>query len=169
MESRSKKTEAGGPAKREPKVRKEKAPVQGSPEARRTAAAILEVMSGVKGPNEASDALGISTMRYYALEDRALQAMVLALEPRPRGRKKPSADEALLGVQRERDQLRRDLGRTQALLRLVRKSVKLQEPVEKRKGKGKGKGKRRQSAAGRTPKLLARLVEPAPTPAVAGA
>lgn len=102
-------------------------------------------------------------MRYSVLEDRALQGMVLALEPRPRGRKKPTPDDVLQGVQRERDVMRRELFRAQALLRLVRKSVKLREPVEA------GKGKRPRKTAGRTQKLLARLKEPSPAAACAEA
>jgi len=104
-------------------------------------------------------------MRYYALEDRALQGMVLALEPRPRGRRKPSADDVLKGVEKERDQLKRELGRAQALVRLVRKSVKLQEPPQRTKGKGK----RHWKAQARTPKLLARLREPVQAGMSAGA
>jgi hypothetical protein len=122
-------------------------------------------MSGARGPREASEALGISTMRYFTLEDRALQGMVLALEPRPRGRRRPSPDDVLQGVQREREVLRRELGRTQALLRLVRKSVKLREPEEK----GSGKDKRRRAPEKHATKLLARLREPVQVLAGAGA
>ena len=122
-------------------------------------------MSGARGPKEVSEALGISTMRYYALEGRALQGLVLALEPRPRGRRKPSADDVLKGVEKERDQLKRELGRAQALVRLVRKSVKLQEPPQKTRGKGK----RHFKAQARTPKLLARLREPVQAGVSAGA
>lgn len=116
---------------------------------------MLEVLGGMRGPQEASQELGISTMRYYALEERALQGMVQALEPRPKGRRSPNPHEAALKAQRERDQLRRDLGRTQALLRLVRKSVHLGEPGEKAKG-----GKRHRKPQGRTAKLVARLKGP---------
>jgi hypothetical protein len=155
MESLSRKTETGGEVKPVRKVRKEKTAVQGSEEAKRMAAAILEVMSGARSPSEACEALRISKMRYYALEERALQGMVLGLEPRPLGRKRPSADDVLKGVQRERDQLKRELGRAQALVRLVRKSVKLQEPPQRKKGK------RHWKPPARTPRLLARLREPA--------
>jgi hypothetical protein len=165
MESLGKKAETGGEVKLVRKVRREKATVAGSEEAKRTAAAILEVMSGARGTKEVSEALGISTMRYYALEDRALEGLVHALEPRPRGRRKPTADDVLKGVQKERDQLKRELGRAQALVRLVRKSVRLSEPPQK----SRGKGKRHFKAQARTPKLLARLREPAQAGMSAGA
>src|SRR5512138_3124605 len=139
------------------KVGKMKAELTGSEGAKRLAAGVLEVMSGERGPNEVSEALGISSMRYYALEDRALRGMVRALEPVPRGRKAVSSEDALAKAEKERDRLRRELGRAQALLRLVRKSVKLEGKVDpKRKPRRKNKG--------RAGKLIARLVKPAPAP-----
>lgn len=152
METETEKAGTGG--RRNPKA-KAKRPMAGSEGARRTAAVLLEVMSGARGPQEASQELGISTMRYYALEERALQGMVTALEPRPRGRRTASPLDAALKAQKERDQLRRDLGRTQALLRLVRKSVKLHEPGEVGKG-----GKHHRKPQKRTAKLVARLKGP---------
>ena len=139
------------------KKEKRREPVPGSEGARRMAAVMLEVMSGARGPQEAAQELGISAMRYYSLEERALQGMVQALEPRPRGRRTARPEEAALRAQRERELMRRELGRTQALLRLVRKSVKLREP-----GEGLKAGKKRRKPQGRTAKLVTRLKAPAP-------
>lgn len=99
------------------------------------AAAILEVMGGARSASGACEELGISAMKYYALEDRALQGMVAALEPRSRGRRAVSPQDAALKAERERELMRRELGRAQALLRLVRKSVKLNDPREGKKGR----------------------------------
>ncbi len=59
--------------------------LKGSPEARRQAALILEVLCGVRTATDASKAMGIALPRYYVLETRALQGFILALEPLPRG------------------------------------------------------------------------------------
>ena len=44
----------------------------GSRDARRFAAAILEVMAGIRTPTDAAAVLGITMQRYYILEKRAL-------------------------------------------------------------------------------------------------
>src|SRR4051794_22583 len=59
---------------------------QASPEARRVAAAILEVLAGVQTPGEAATGLGISLPRYYQLEMRAVAGLVVACEDRRRRR-----------------------------------------------------------------------------------
>ncbi len=50
--------------------------LRGDERAKRSAALVLEVLAGVRTPSEASTALGVSTMRYYVLERRALEGMV---------------------------------------------------------------------------------------------
>jgi len=52
-------------------------PKDPSQEARRTAAAILEVLAGMRTPSEAAQALSVSVPRYYALEQRAVASLVL--------------------------------------------------------------------------------------------
>src|SRR4051794_11117365 len=66
---------------------------EASSEARRLAAAILEVLAGVRGPTEMSQVLGISLARYYQLERRALAGLLAACEPRRRGRGQRSSNE----------------------------------------------------------------------------
>jgi hypothetical protein len=127
--------------------------VRGTEIARRTASAILEVVSGERGSYEAAEALGISPMRYYALEGRALQGMVTALEPRPRGPRGPKPEDVLRKTEAERDRLRREVGRLESLLRVMRKGYRLEEP----KATVKGKTKRRPKRATRTKVLLSRL------------
>jgi hypothetical protein len=56
---------------------------QASPQARRLAAVILEVLAGLRGPTEAAQAAGVSVPRYYAVEARALQGLLKSCEPLP--------------------------------------------------------------------------------------
>lgn len=132
-------------------------PLAGSEEAKRQAAVILEVLSGVRGSNEGAEVLGISTMRYYVLEARALQGIVKALEPRPKGRRVRSPEDALKQVERDRERYKREVGRLQALLRMVRKSVHLQEPRWREGTRAKGNGRRVRKPTRRVEKVLERL------------
>ena len=54
--------------------------------ARERASIILQVRSGALTATEGAERLGISRKTYYEWEDRALQAMALALESRAPGR-----------------------------------------------------------------------------------
>jgi hypothetical protein len=98
--------------------------LNGSTEARRMAAAILEGLAGIRGPQDASAALGISMTRYYHLEARALQGLVAALEPRPRGRQH-NPQVATARLEREKARLERDLARAQALVRSAQRTIGL--------------------------------------------
>src|SRR5438477_8881944 len=62
-----------------------------SREARRLAAAILEVLAGARTPTEAATSLGLSVPRYYQVESRALEGLLAACAPRPKGRAPGSA------------------------------------------------------------------------------
>jgi hypothetical protein len=99
-------------------------PEGSSRSARQQAAAILEVLAGVRTPTEAAQQLAISLMRYYLLEGRALQGLVSACEPRPQGRVRSAASE-LAALRRETEQLRRQVARQQALLRLTQRTIGL--------------------------------------------
>jgi hypothetical protein len=96
----------------------------GSAEANRLAIAILEVLAGVRSPGEAAAALAISLPRYYQLETRALDALVSACEPKPKG-KQPSLEVELASLQRELERARRECARQQALVRIAQRSVGL--------------------------------------------
>jgi hypothetical protein len=95
-----------------------------SPLARRTAAAILEVLAGGRTPTQAAEALGVGLPRYYVLESRAVHAIVLACEPRSCGAE-PSPESALAALRRECEQLRRELTRQQALVRSAQRTIGL--------------------------------------------
>src|SRR5262249_11541093 len=95
-----------------------------SAEARRQAAAIPEVLAGVRTPSEVAAQLAISLTRYYIIESRALQGLLAACEPRPRGKVRSPASE-LAALRRECEQLRRQAARQQALLRVTERTVGL--------------------------------------------
>ena len=109
---------------RKPRSGRPSSSLHGSPEAKRLAAAILEGLAGLRGPQEASEALGISMTRYYHLEARALQGIVEALEPRPRGRQH-SPQSAVVKLEREKARLERELLRAQALVRSAQRTIGL--------------------------------------------
>jgi|SRR5579859_854941 len=92
---------------------------------RRRAAAVLEVLGGAKGPAEAAEALGIALPSYYLLEARALEGLVEACEPKPRGRA-AGEGKTFHALKRENERLRQDLTRTQALTRAVQRAVGMQ-------------------------------------------
>jgi hypothetical protein len=109
-------------------------------EAKRAAAVILEVLAGVRTPTAAAVALAIRLPRYYLLEQRAVQGLVSACEPRPRGRVM-SADRRLAQLERELAITRRELGRQQALARTTQRAVGLVatfSPASTATSKGKG-------------------------------
>ena len=108
--------------------------LSGSREAKRLAAVLLEVLSGERGPQDGCAALEISLSRYYVLETRALQGMIAALEPRPKGRQKRPED-TVRELERERSRLQQELSRSQALLRASQRSMGL--PSSKPAGRGK--------------------------------
>lgn len=108
-----------------------------SSQARRQAAAILEVLAGVRRPLEAAQALGTSLPRYYQLERRALLGMLSACEPAPRG---PRIDlsRRIAALERENRRLLRECDRQQALVRSVERSLGLAQAVaSKPAAKGK--------------------------------
>lgn len=114
---------------------------RGTTQAKRVAAAILEVLGGIRLPSDAATALSISLPRYYQLETRALNGLVGACEPRPIGRVR-STESELIVAQREIATLKRDCSRQQALVRLAQRTVGLAPPQLPKPGP-KGLRKRR--------------------------
>lgn len=103
--------------------------------ARKAAAAVLQVMAGMRTPSEVSQTLGINVNRYYVLETRALSGMVKALEPLPRGRRqRPEAE--LERLRREKAKAERESSRYQALLRASQKAMGM-GPMSEPKGESK--------------------------------
>jgi hypothetical protein len=126
-----------------------------SGQGRKQAAAILEVLAGVRTPTQAAEALGVSLPRYYVLEARAVQGILLACEPRTIGRQ-ATAESALAALRRECEQLRRECGRQQALARTAQRTIGLTTPPPARPEKN-GKPRRQRRPTARALRAVARL------------
>ena len=50
-----------------------------------TAAVILEVLAGERSTSSAAALIGVSPVRYYAIESRAIAGLIAACAPRPAG------------------------------------------------------------------------------------
>ena len=114
---------------------------QASREANRRAAAILEVLGGVRMPTEAATALGISVNHYYLLERKALAGLLAACESQPKGTRGPSADKKLATLERELETCRRECMRQAALVRATQRAVGLPAVPSPSKKGGKAAGK----------------------------
>jgi len=134
-------------------------------EAKRLAAAILEVLAGGRTPTQAAQALGLSVPRYYLLESRALHGMLVACEPRSPG-PGPSPQSALAALRRECEQLRREVTRQQALVRAAQRAIGLAPPAPAGRGAQRdGKKRRRRRPVARALKAVARLTQEHQEPA----
>jgi hypothetical protein len=149
----------GPKAPPKPKTTRPGAGLSGSPEAKRKASLVLEVLGGLRTPTSASAVLGVSVQRYYMIEVRALQGLIAALDVKPKPGGQPSPETALRRVTAERDRLERDLLRAQALLRVAQRAVGLPPLVEPTLKTGKS-GKAGKAGPGqrktRTPTVRAR-------------
>jgi hypothetical protein len=137
-------------------------PPAGDLETRRRAAAVLEVLGGALTPAEAAEALAISLPRYYLLEARALEGLVAACEPRPRGRGSPEGRSAQ-ALRRENDRLRQDLTRTQALARAMQRASGIPEQ-EQDPSSTDGRTRRRRRPHARALRAAKILAPPSPPP-----
>jgi transposase len=77
--------------------------------ARQRAQVIFQVRSGQMSAIEAARTLGISRQQYYQWEQRALQALLAALENRPQGRPKGKTDPDKQSLQRQVNQLEKQV------------------------------------------------------------
>jgi hypothetical protein len=110
----------------------------------------LEVLAGLRRPAEAAQVLGISLVRYYQWERRALDGLLAACEPAPRG-PRPDLLRQVRRLEKEVLRLGRECGRQQALVRAAERSLGLAvPPAGKAAAQGKedkpgANGKRRRS------------------------
>jgi DNA-directed RNA polymerase specialized sigma subunit len=81
--------------------------------ARLRAELILKVRSGQMTATEAARTLGISRQQYYQWEQRALQALLSALEDQPTGRPRTPTDPEKEALQRRVQQLEQEVQRQQ--------------------------------------------------------
>lgn len=127
----------------------------GSREARRLAAAILEVLGGARMPSDAASALGISLPRYYLLETRALNGLIEACEPRPIGRVR-SPESELVAVQKDVARMQKENARLAALVRVAQRTIGLAAPPPP-KPAANGKKKRKRKPTVRALRAVAHL------------
>src|SRR5262249_2637140 len=99
-------------------------------DAKRMAAAILEVWAGLRAPLAATGAVGVSLPRYYQIEANGLQGLVAGCTPKPKGRQANPAHEAT-ALRRANERLQRELGRQQALVRLTQRGLGVAPPPAK--------------------------------------
>lgn len=134
-----------------------------SDQARRAAVAVLQVMAGELTPSDAAKRLTLSVNRYYQLEGRALQAMVSALEPLPRGRRR-GRDFELEKLRKAKARAERDATRFQALLRVAQRALALSAPPPRAGGLKEGApGKKARRPRVRARTVIASMSEPVAT------
>lgn len=104
---------------------------QATSDARRRAAAVLEVLAGVRTPAEAAAVVGVTLPRYYLIEQRAIGALVTSCEPAPRGRQMTD-QRRIVALEREIVRLKREAGRHQALARAAQRTLGLPPPAAPR-------------------------------------
>ena len=97
---------------------------QVSPEARKNAAAVLEVLAGLRTPTQAAQVLGLALPGYYNLELRALNGLMSSCEPPRKGRQK-STHRELAAAQAQCQKLTAELQRYQALARATQRTIGL--------------------------------------------
>jgi hypothetical protein len=128
-----------------------------SPQARRLAAVILEVLAGLRGPGEAAQAAGVSVPRYYAAEARAVQGLLKGCEPIAPGRP-PGGTAELHQARQECQRLKRQCDRQQALLRLQQRALgRAASPVPARGADTNKGGTKRRRPRQRTLRLIEEL------------
>jgi len=102
-------------------------------EAQRLAAMILEVLGGQRSPPEAAEVLAISLPRYYQLESRALEGLVTALAPRPKG-KQPLLENRIKSLEKQLEAAQRQCARQEALVRVTQRTLGLATPTAAKSG-----------------------------------
>jgi hypothetical protein len=109
---------------------------EASRDAKRIAACVLEVLAGASSPTAAAAALDVSLPRYYLLEQRAIEALVNACEPRSGRTISPQREVDIIRKQLERAE--RDATRYQTLLRIAQRTIGLAPPATPTGAKAKG-------------------------------
>jgi hypothetical protein len=89
------------------------------------AALILEVLAGERTPQQAAAALSVSLPYFYLLERKALQGLLQACEPQPKGPPAPSAERKLAALEAELARCRRECQRQAALVRATQRAIGL--------------------------------------------
>lgn len=100
-----------------------------SPDSRRQAACVLEVLAGLRSPEQAAEGLSVSLPTYYNLETRALRGLIHGCSPSPPGRTMCLLRQIRL-LEEKSAAMEQQVSRYQALLRNARRSAGLLPPVQ---------------------------------------
>lgn len=119
-----KKTKTTSSSVSKPVAKSSSPPAATLTEAQRLAATILEVLAGVRSPPDAAQTLAITLPRYYQLEARALEGLLGALGPRPRG-KQPSLENRVKLLEKQLESAQRQCARQEALVRVTQRTLGL--------------------------------------------
>jgi len=164
----------GKAARKHPTGPGSKAKAAVSREAQQLAAVILEVLAGVRTPTEAAKVMSFTVPRYYFWEQRAIEGLARACEPRPKGQVMSQRHQIAV-LEKEVARLRQECSRQQALVRASQRTIGLAgsaqasaKPAAKASGKvaakvatvTAGKGKRKRRPAVRALKAVAVLQAP---------
>jgi hypothetical protein len=126
---------------------------------RKQAAVVLEVLAGLRTPQQAADALEVALPTYFHLEVKALRGLLWACTPSPPGRQHALGKKLRQAEARCAD-LERQLHRYQALMRNAQRGLGLSAPEPP---KDAPQGKRRKRTAVRALRAI-KLLNQAPTP-----
>lgn len=109
-----------------------------------TAAVILEVLAGERSTTSAAALIGVSPVRYYAIESRAIAGLIAACAPKPPGAVPGSgdADRVLRRAIAEKDGLTAQVRRLHALLRSTQRSLGVAPVVAKPEPAARTDGKK---------------------------
>lgn len=132
---------------------------QVTPESRKQAACVLEVLAGLRTPEQAAEAMGLTLQSYYNVETRALRGLIHGCTPTPPGRTMVLLKQ-VRGLETQCAQLQRQVGRYQALLRNAQRSVGLlavAQPPSGKTPKSKTAGKRKRRPVARALRSIAVL------------
>jgi hypothetical protein len=106
---------------------------------------VLEVLAGARRPSEAASVLGISVMRYYVIESRALAGLVAGCEARPSGHP-IDPERKVASLTRELEGQRQATSRYQALARAAHRALGIVPPKpDASNNDGKGAKRRRRT------------------------
>lgn len=122
-----------------------------TPVAKQIAAAILDVLAGVRTTGDAAKALAISLPRYYILEARAIEGLIRACVPKRPGRERIE-ERAMASLERENGRLERECSRLKALARAAQRTLGLTlpgAPAEKKMSDRDCKGSQQKKRARR--------------------
>ena len=128
-----------------PAARHNNAPSLGkgqSGDTNRRAAAVLEVLAGIRTPSEAAEALACSVNYYYVLERKALAGLLAACQQQPKGMSGPNWEQQLARSKQELEKCRQECLRQAALVRAAERAIGLSAavPPASRRSQGKPAG-----------------------------